>query len=31
VWADDAVDAEKIESDLRLRVHEQLRERGVYA
>jgi small-conductance mechanosensitive channel len=31
VWADDAAEAERVASDLRLRVHEQLRGRGVFA
>jgi len=31
VWADDASDAERVASDLRLRVHQELRGRGVFA
>jgi small-conductance mechanosensitive channel len=31
VWAESEAAAEKLEHDLRLRVHERLREHGIYA
>jgi len=31
VWADDEASAQRLESELRLRAHQRLREAGVYA